>query len=91
MAEEYLTLEKGAECRIKVLGTKDRLMEYDGIFLGFTNLSGVPALMFEPLAKQKDGPKYIIIPGHVVISIEVLKEGKTNNKEHESGAHELYG
>lgn len=93
MDKENRELTKGSEYKITSLGTKDRLIETEGVFEGFISVgmdgTGVLIKLGENHGDMKG--KIRIVPLHAILLIDVLNEKENENKDSDKGMSHYVG
>ena len=79
---EEFKLRKNAELVVRSASGKDEVLETEGSFRGHTMLSQFSALIIQlPGRKMKGRENIRLIPEHMVLSIDVVKNGKKEDGE----------
>lgn len=93
MEKQNRELTEGSEYKITSLGTRDRLIETEGVFEGFISvgLDGTGLLM--KLGENHEGMqgKIRIVPLHAILMIDVLSEKENNDEDNEKGMSHYVG
>jgi len=91
--ENKMELTEGSEYKITSLGTKDNLIETEGVFQGFISvgLDGTGLLM-ELGEKHGDMKgKTRIVPLHAILLIDVLSAKENHDQEDDKGMSHYVG
>jgi hypothetical protein len=91
--DDKMELTEGSEYKISSLGTKDNLIETEGVFKGFISvgLDGT-GLLIELNEKHGDMQgKTRIVPLHAILLIDVLSAKENHEKDDDKGMSHYVG
>ncbi len=93
MEKQNRELTEGSEYKITSLGTKDHLIETEGVFEGFISvgLDGTGLLMKLGKNHGEMQGKIRIVPLHAILMIDVLSEKENNDEDNEKGMSHYVG
>ncbi len=87
---EKFTLRKNADVTIRSLSTKDQVYEIRGKLEGYTMLQQSSALIIRLAEKKKGEDNVCLIPEHMVLSIQVHKNGRRQPKTKKTSNNAQY-
>ena len=89
---EEIRLTEGSQYEIQSIGSKDKPMVTKGRFCGFTMVGNHGEAICVELDKshKKLAGKTRVIPTHMLLSIDILKEAKPEKEEEEDSASRSY-
>lgn len=88
---ECIQLIEGSKYEIYSLGTKEEPMKSRGIFKGYTVIGNTDAICLELDSSHKRlKGKIRIIPTHMVLAIDIIKEVKKKMEKREEGDARYY-
>jgi len=74
-------LRKNAKVTVHSLSSKDKVFETEGTFTGYTMLNQFSALIIQlPGKKTKTNENIRLIPEHMVLSLDVHKNGEKEDE-----------
>ena len=93
MKKENMELTEESEYKISSLGTRDKLIETEGVFKGFISVGvdGTGLLMELGQAHGDMAGKIRIVPLHAILLIDVLSAKENNKKEDDKGMSHYVG
>lgn len=93
MEKQNRELTEGSEYKITSLGTRDRLIETEGVFEGFISvgLDGTGLLMKLGKNHGEMQSRIRIVPLHAILMIDVLSEKENNDEDNEKGMSHYVG
>ena len=78
---EGFKLRKGAEILVRSLSSKDEVLETQGIYQGNTMIGQGSALIVKLPGRKVKGKENIrLLPEHMLLSIDVIKNGQLKEK-----------
>lgn len=81
----HLTL--GSKYHVRSLASREAVLETRGIFRGFTSVGSIDGLAIELDDTNKDmSGKLRVIPGHMVLSIDILEAAKGEDEKPDDAA-----
>ena len=91
--EKKMELTEGSEYKITSLGTRDSVLETEGVFKGFISI-GIEetGLLMELDASHGDmAGKTRIVPLHAILLIDIVKLKQNESKEDDKGMSHYVG
>lgn len=93
MDKEKMELTEGSEYKISSLGTKEKLIETEGVFKGFISVGvdGTGLLMELGDAHNDLKGRIRIVPLHAILLIDVLSAKENHEKDDDKGMSHYVG
>ncbi len=93
MDKEKMELTEGSEYKITSVGTKEKMIETEGVFKGFISVGvdGTGLLMELGNAHNEMKDKIRIVPLHAILLIDVLSAKENHDKDDEKGMSHYVG
>lgn len=90
--DDKITLIEGSEYKVQSLGSRDTPIQSSGVFRGYTMLGNHAEAICLELGEghRKLAGKIRVIPTHMVLSIDIIKEGEKGKEEEEDSASRSY-
>ena len=90
--DDEITLIEGSEYEVQSLGSRDTPIQSTGVFKGYTMVGNHAEALCLELGKghKKLAGKIRVIPTHMVLSIDIIKEGEKEEEEEEDSASRSY-
>ncbi len=93
MKNDKMELTEGSEYRITSLGSRDKLIETEGVFKGFISVGVDGSGLLMELGKKHEEMegKTRIVPLHAILLIDVFSAKENHNKEDDKGMSHYVG